>query len=184
MLGTTSTKQLDDGTQKFFTYFKPIGVFNSSQVEGWDPPEVSVVEADEAAKQRFDALLAKHQPVVVHHGDRAVYYPQLDQITMPTVESFPNRNAYFGTLIHELVHWTGHSSRLDRNFSREVEEYAFEELVAELGSVLLSSTLGFEVADKDTMHYLSGWATHLKSDKTAGRRALSLANQAAAYLGS
>lgn len=183
MLGTTSTKQLDDGTQKFFAYFKPIGVYNSSQVEGWDPPEVSITEASEAAKQRFDALLQRHQPVVVHHGDQAYYVPSLDQITMPTVEAFPDRNAYYGTLIHEMVHWTGHSTRLDRKFSREQEQYAFEELVAELGSVLLSSTLGFEVADQQTMHYLSGWATHLRADKTAGRRALSLANQAAAYLG-
>jgi antirestriction protein ArdC len=182
MLGTTSTKQLDDGTQKFFAYFKPIGIYNSSQVEGWDPPEVSVTEASDLAKQRFDALLQRHQPVVVH-GDEAYYIPSLDQITMPSVEAFPNRNAYYGTLIHELIHWTGHSRRLDRKFSREQEQYAFEELVAELGSVLLSSTLGFEVSDGQTMHYLSGWATHLRADKTAGRRALSLANQAAAYLG-
>jgi antirestriction protein ArdC len=101
---------------------------------------------------------------------------------MPPADAFPNRNEYYGTFLHELVHWTGHSSRLDRKFSREQELYAFEELVAELGSTMLSAEYGFAVSDQQTLHYLSGWGTALRSDKTAGRRALSLAMAAVKYL--
>jgi len=183
MLASTGGKEQDDGTMKYFTYFKPFGVFNSSQVEGWEPPTATVVEADEAAKTKFDALLAKHSPRVIESG-KAAFNPVTDLLMMPPADAFPNRNEYYGTFLHELIHWTGHSTRLDRKFSREQELYAFEELVAELGSTMLSAEYGFAVSDQQTLHYLSGWGTALRADKTAGRRALSLSMAAVKYLNS
>lgn len=183
MLGSNGKKELDDGTVKYYTYFKPFGVYNSSQVEGWEAPTVNVTEADESAKTKFDAMLAKHSPRVIE-DTKAAFNPVTDLLMMPPADAFPNRNQYYGTFLHELVHWTGHSSRLDRKFSREQELYALEELVAELGSTMLSAEYGFSVSDDQTLAYLSGWGTALKADKTAGRRALSMAMAAVKYLNS
>jgi antirestriction protein ArdC len=181
--GTTGKKEQDDGTMKYYTYFKPFVVYNSAQVEGWEPPTVNVTEADSNAASKFDAMLAKHNPTLVP-SDKAAFNPVRDVLMMPPADAFPNRNEYYGTFLHELVHWTGHSSRLDRKFSREQEAYAFEELVAELGSTMLSAEYGFAVSDQQTLAYLSGWGTALKADKTAGRRALSMAMTAIKYLNS
>ena len=183
MLGSNGKKEQDDGTMKYYTYFKPFGVYNSSQVEGWEAPTVNVTEADTNAQTKFDAMLAKHSPRVIE-SNKAAFNPVTDLLMMPPAEAFPNRNEYYGTFLHELVHWTGHSSRLDRKFSREQELYAFEELVAELGSTMLSAEYGFAVSDQQTLAYLSGWGTALKADKTAGRRALSMAMAAVKYLNS
>jgi antirestriction protein ArdC len=183
VLGTTGKKEQDDGTMKYYSYFKPFVVYNSAQVEGWEAPTVNVTEADEAAKTKFDALLAKHSPRVIE-DTKAAFNPVTDLLMMPPADAFPDRNHYYGTFLHELVHWTGHSSRLDRKFSREQELYAFEELVAELGSTMLSAEYGFAVSDQQTLAYLSGWGTALKADKTAGRRALSMAMAAVKYLNS
>lgn len=183
ILGTNGKKELDDGTTKYYTYFKPFVVYNSAQVEGWEPPTTNVVEADSNAQAKFDAMLAKHSPLVIE-DTKAAFNPVRDVLMMPPADSFPNRNEYYGTFLHELVHWTGHSSRLDRKFSREQEVYAFEELIAELGSTMLSAEYGFSVSDQQTLHYLSGWGTALRADKTAGRRALSLAMAAVKYLNS
>jgi antirestriction protein ArdC len=183
MLGSNGKKEQDDGTMKYYTYFKPFGVFNSSQVEGWEAPTVNVTEADTNAASKFDAMLAKHSPRVIE-DTKAAFNPVTDLLMMPPSTAFPDRNHYYGTFLHELVHWTGHSSRLDRKFSREQELYAFEELVAELGSTMLSAEYGFAVSDQQTLAYLSGWGTALKADKTAGRRALSMAMAAVKYLNS
>jgi antirestriction protein ArdC len=128
-------------------------------------------------------MLAKHSPRVIE-DTKAAFNPVTDLLMMPPSTAFPDRNHYYGTFLHELVHWTGHSSRLDRKFSREQELYAFEELVAELGSTMLSAEYGFAVSDQQTLAYLSGWGTALKADKTAGRRALSMAMAAVKYLNS
>jgi antirestriction protein ArdC len=181
--GTTGKKEQDDGTMKYYTYFKPFVVYNSAQVEGWEAPTVNVTEADTNAQTKFDAMLAKHNPRVIE-DTKAAFNPVTDLLMMPPADAFPNRNHYYGTFLHELVHWTGHSSRLDRKFSREQEVYAFEELVAELGSTMLSAEYGFSVSDDQTLAYLSGWGTALRADKTAGRRALSMAMAAVKYLNS
>lgn len=182
LLASTNAKEKDDGTTEYYTYYKTFGVFNSAQVEGWQPPEATVVEADEEAKKRFDRLMSKHS-VVVEEAERAAFNFVQDKLLMPNLEAFPNRNAYYATFVHEMVHWTGHKSRLDRGtFGVDHETYAFEELVAELGSAMLSMSLGFEVGDRNTQAYLTNWSKWLREDKTAGRRALRLARQAVEYL--
>jgi antirestriction protein ArdC len=177
-----------------------LNVFNIDQVEGayadslrasWTVVEPTPAETV-ATLEIADAFFASVGAEVRHsNNDRAYYSPALDHIHMPNKTLFsatPTSSAteaYYGTLAHELTHWTGHESRLAREFSGRFgsEAYAFEELVAELGSAMLSAQLGISVEPRaDHAQYLNNWIKVLKGDNAAIIKAATLAKQAAAYL--
>jgi antirestriction protein ArdC len=92
---------------------------------------------------------------------------------------------YYATLLHELTHWTGAPKRLDRlTYCRFGDpEYAFEELVAELGSVFLCRHLHIASAPRaDHARYLASWLKCLKAHPRALFKAAALAQQAVDYL--
>lgn len=110
----------------------------------------------------------------VKPANRAAYSPFLHEIYMPSIVSFTDEKAYYKTLFHELVHWTGHKSVLNRHDDKkymfdgeEKQNYSYEELVAELGSAMLSAF--FSIGDgkdglENSASYIKGWASKLKSD--------------------
>ena len=105
---------------------------------------------------------------------------------MPCIDFFRDAESYYATLAHEATHWTRHPSRLDREFGRKRwgdEGYAMEELVAELGSALLSANLDLtpEVRD-DHAAYIASWIKVLKDDKRAIFTAASHAQRAVDFL--
>jgi len=168
-----------------YTFWANFTVFNSNQVDGWEPPTTTQVESDKQVRDNFAALVKRHN-IVINEGSEAFYRPSSDEITMPPVTDFPVEDNYWAVLAHEAVHWTGHKSRLQRiedasHFGNYL--YAFEELVAELGSVFVASALGITPAsDANILSYLDSWHSQLKNDKTTIRRALRLATEAAQYL--
>lgn len=169
-----------------YTFWAHFTVFNSTQVEGWEAPVETTVESDDVVRQRFAKMLNQYN-IKVNSGSEAYYSPSTDDITMPDITTFSVEDQYWATLAHEAIHWTGHPSRLNRIDvgNHRGEAYAFEELVAELGSVFVASTFGITPeSDANILSYLGSWHKQIKEDKGAIRRALSLANQAAAYLGS
>ena len=110
---------------------------------------------------------------------------------MPNADAFvdtPDATAtqsFYSTLLHEHVHWTGHESRLDRLKAKGkfTSDYAYEELIAELGSVILAVQLGLEVQPTpDHAKYINTWLTGLKDEPRALVRAMSDASKAVAYL--
>ncbi|EFG9951004.1 DUF1738 domain-containing protein [Escherichia coli] len=118
--------------------------------------------------------------------DRAFYRPDLDRIVMPLSSQFDQVADYWTTLLHELVHSTGHEKRLRRvgisTFTgRKSPEYAFEELIAEMGSAFLCAHLGI-AGDVQHESYIDGWLKVLKSDKKALFRACRQAREASEYL--
>src|SRR5258705_6301598 len=90
---------------------------------------------------------------------------------------------FYNVAFHELTHWTGHRSRLDRDLKKrfDVRAYAAEELVAELGAAFLSAEFSFD-GDVRNAGYIANWIDLLKSDKRAFFTACSKASQAANYL--
>ena len=93
--------------------------------------------------------------------------------------------AYYGTLLHELTHWTGHKSRCEREFGKRFgdEAYAMEELVAELGAAFLCADIGISPQPRpDHAAYVDHWLKVLKADKKAIFTAASQATKAADYL--
>ncbi|MFD0878355.1 zincin-like metallopeptidase domain-containing protein, partial [Massilia pinisoli] len=104
-------------------------------------------------------------------SDTASYNKAKDLITMPKIQQFLSSEDYYATLFHELVHGTGHTSRLKRPTLMEVEKfgdknYSKEELVAEIGSSFLCNFFGINtpVLDENQEAYVKGWLKALKED--------------------
>lgn len=116
-------------------------------------------------------------------GDRAFYRPSTDSVHMPEFAAFKSAAHYYSTAFHELGHWTGAKSRLDRDFSGRfgTQSYAAEELVAELTSAFLCAEFSI---DGQLQHadYIGNWIKLLKDDSKAFFTAASKAQQAADYL--
>jgi antirestriction protein ArdC len=116
------------------------------------------------------------------HGE-AYYVPSRDFISMPSFVAFKGADHFYSVAFHELVHWTGHKSRLDRDLKSRFgsRDYAAEELIAELGAAFLSAELGFD-GDVRNAGYIATWIDLLKTDKRAFFTACSKASKAADYL--
>lgn len=113
----------------------------------------------------IEAFVRATEAKVSEQGDRAYYTPVGDEIVLPPKEAFRSAGDYYSTLLHELIHWTGHESRLNRKLSTEFgsPEYAREEIVAELGSLYLCAQLGV-AGQLQHKEYLKGWLDILKKD--------------------
>ena len=120
-------------------------------------------------------------------GQTASYSPGSDEVTLPPKETFESMGAYYETTFHELVHWTGHKSRLDREekLGKRKEDYAFEELVAEIGACYLCMELNVPHAEEmlaKSKAYVKGWVSKLKNDPKYIFDAAKLASAAADML--
>lgn len=102
----------------------------------------------------------KNPPVYTFKGDRAFYQPANDLVNMPLIQAFNEESSYYSTYFHELVHSTGAEKRLNRDFSgaKGSKNYAYEELIAELGAVFLCGEAGilFHTLD-NSAKYLASW---------------------------
>jgi len=159
-------------------------VFNIAQIDGL-PAEVPAgpVAEPEPITYTLAADLMR-QANVGHGGARAYYSPMADVIQMPERVAFESEAAYWGVALHELTHWSGHESRLDRlgKLSRfGTEAYAREELVAEMGAAFLCAQVGIGYATRHA-DYIASWLKVLKGDKKAIVQAASLAQAAADFL--
>jgi antirestriction protein ArdC len=159
-------------------------VFNSAQVDGWEAPQTSTNPDERIAD--VDAYLSSVGANVRHTEEGSAYYrPSHDDITMPLFESFINAEAYYATLAHEMIHWTGHADRCARDLSKRFgsESYAAEELVAELGAAMLCASLGIsEQPRPDHAQYLKHWVGILRDDYRALWTAASLASKAVEFI--
>lgn len=155
-------------------------VFNVSQCEGLGLPGVEGPRGEPGVAERVAAQAGAR---VLYGQSRACFWPDRDVIGMPERERFEAAEAFEATLLHELTHWTGHKSRLAREFGKRFgdQAYAFEELVAELGSAFLCAELGVE-GRLQHAEYLGQWAAVLKADRRAIFTAARLAQQASEYL--
>lgn len=143
-------------------------VFNAKQMDGVPSLESTRKSYEWDPNERAEAILKASGAKLLHdQSTQAFYVPVRDTIHLPRKDQFPNESAYYGTALHELGHWTGHASRLDRDLSGKFgsESYAKEELRAELSSYFTSDQLG--VAHDTNRHaaYVESWIKALKNDK-------------------
>jgi antirestriction protein ArdC len=185
----TETNEQGSLFEREIPFLKGYTVFNCEQVDSlperfYPQPSVPLPVSERiAAAESF----ANHAGATVQHGgNRAFYSVKNDYVQMPRFECFKDAEGYYGTLLHELTHWTKHTDRLDRDFGRKRwgdEGYAAEELVAELGAAFLCADLGVTPEPReDHSAYVASWLDVLKNDKRAIFTAAAHAQRAADYL--
>lgn len=171
--------------------FHTFHVFNGDQVlnRNEDHPDLFGQESIEIPD--VERFVRNTGAVIRIEGDRAAYFPSEDVIRMPPSDLFfatqfsTRQQNYCSTLLHELIHWTGHASRENRRGPYECarENYAFEELVAELGGAFLCAEFELEdIPRKDHAQYLNNWLRFIREHPETLWRASSLAQQAMTYL--
>ncbi|USA60153.1 zincin-like metallopeptidase domain-containing protein [Qipengyuania citrea] len=168
---------------------KAYPVFNADQVEGlperFHPAATLEVVEPEGRQAELDSFFARIPAVLRQQGDEAYYEPVADRVTMPPAHLFSGFDHYYATLAHELSHWTGHASRLDRNLKNRFGSaaYAAEELIAELSSAMLGAELGLPVTHLDShASYIEHWLKLLKQDDRAILTAAAKAEEASRLL--
>lgn len=151
--------------------------FNVEQVEGL-PDSYYWIGRREALGEDFNphqeaeklvaGLVGSKDPLDLRHeGAKAFYNRTQDFVSLPVVEAFSSMEGYYSTLFHEIGHWTGHESRLDRDMGKKFgsADYALEELVAEFTAAFLSIETGVsQEVRKDHLAYLKNWLSALKDD--------------------
>lgn len=175
-----------DGCEaRSIAFLKRFTVFNVAQCDGL--PERFAKQSPPLPEREIEpvaeALIAATGADFRIGGARAFYMPGHDYVQVPPQPAFRHRQDYYRTALHELGHWTGHSSRLARDQSHAFGSagYAREELVAELASAFLCAALGIQPSVRHA-DYLAGWLDVLRADSRAIFRAASLASKAADYL--
>ncbi|MEN0053578.1 MAG: zincin-like metallopeptidase domain-containing protein [Mucilaginibacter sp.] len=137
-------------------------VFNAEQIKGIPPlpvREVADIELWEKVA-RAEAIIKASGAKIDHvAGDRAFYAPLFDKINMPERPQFETADRYYSTLLHELGHWTGHHSRLDRDLVNGfgTPDYAREELRAEIASMILGNELKIGHDPQQHIAYVDNW---------------------------
>lgn len=172
----------DPDSRKGSLLLRHFHVFNAAQVDGYEVPELP---AGPDALDHAEAFFAAVGADVEYGGDSAYYTPALDTIRVPMLNAFENAESFYATLAHEHAHWTGHKSRLDRDFMNRFgsDAYAFEELVAELGAAFVGAHLGIgSVVTPNHAAYVKNWLRVLRNDKKAVFTAASQAQKAADFL--
>jgi len=166
-------------------FLKRFTVFNVDQCDGL--PE-HITQAPPALPEReaiphAEALIAATGATIRIGGDHAFYAPVLDTVQLPASQAFRDQINWYRTALHELGHWTGHRSRLDREQKGAFgsDSYAREELIAELASAFTCAALQIQPTARHA-DYIGSWLAVLREDARAIFRAASHASKAADYL--
>jgi len=179
-----SIEDKDTGEQKKIPIIKNFAVFNRDQT---DAPaiaprviEPTIGKIDQGFLDWVESTGANIQSV---EQNKAYYRPSTDSINMPALDNIKTIDSYQSTLAHELVHWTGHRSRLDRLNGVSKSDYAFEELIAELGAAFVCARLGISQSEHaNHVAYLQSWLEALKNDNRYIFKASAQAQKACDYL--
>jgi antirestriction protein ArdC len=177
----------DNSPTRLVPMLREYTVFNVDQCDGL-PDSVSTgrpmrVRNPDTRDDLADQFLRSTGADIREGHGEAYYVPSRDFISMPAFEAFKAADHFYRTVFHELTHWSGHKSRLDRNLKNRFgsRNYAVEELIAELGAAFLCAEFGFD-GDVRNAGYIASWIELLKADKRAFFTACSHASKAADYL--
>jgi antirestriction protein ArdC len=177
----------EDGDTRIVPMLREYCVFNIDQCENLPARVVTPSTVTPRNRDKRDAAMDKFLActgATIREGFGEAYYrPSDDYISLPSFAAFKSAAHFYATAFHELGHWTGHKSRLDRDLRHRFGEraYAAEELVAELCAAFLCAVFSI---DGDLRHsgYIQSWICLLKADKRAFFTAASRAQAAADYL--
>ena len=158
-------------------------IFNAEQVEGIEIKPRNIEDKPFLNNVDIDNMVSNTGANIRHSGNSAYYRPSEDYINMPVKSDFNDEAGYYATLLHELTHWSGAKHRLDRTKGKRFGDtaYAFEELIAELGSAFLCEKYAVK---GDIRHegYIQSWLKALKNDNKMIFKASAYAQKSTDYI--
>lgn len=161
-------------------------VFNLEQCADLDVPQLAEPPRINTAEAVIEGM--PYRPPIIQGGDRAFYAPKLDTVHVPGRSAFSTADGYYLVLLHELVHSTGHHSRLNREGialfdSFGSNQYSREELIAEVGAAFLGHEVGI-LPEQPTNQgaYIASWLRVLQNDRRMLVQAASQAQRAADFI--
>jgi antirestriction protein ArdC len=194
MVTGASPERIQEAQEGYKTgYIKHYTVFNAAQIEGIPPLEIEPVIKDFEPNERAESIM-DNCGVSIEYGSMGAFYsPELDRIKMPDRELFNDESHFYATALHEIAHSTGHSSRLNREEGMKSrfgsQEYAKEELRAEMASLFINAGIGLVVTEEGMekhteQHaaYAQHWLKTLKDDYREFFRATRDANKIADHV--
>lgn len=162
-------------------------VFNAENVEGM--PELKMPEPNEITPDELIGTLSENMGVEILNdgGNRAYYSPMEDKIHLPEPGAFTSDYAYNATALHELAHSTGHPARLNREQGGFFgsQEYAYEELVAEISSCFMGASLASAATEEHINNhkaYVSAWVQEIREKPDVLIHAVKDSEAAADYM--
>lgn len=192
LFAKTFTKENKEGKEEDVTIWKYSTVFNIAQIKGLECPfDDEIIEEDidyinnceEALSQMNES---KRIPEIKYHEKQIAFYrPSTDEIFTCPPERYVGAEEYYGTIFHEIIHSTGHMSRLNRDLKggKKSQSYAKEELIAEIGACFLCGITGISTSTIDnSVAYINSWLSHLRKDPQLIISASSSAQKAFDYL--
>ena len=161
-------------------------VFNLNQIEGLQDDFIQSLQVAKTMTkiQSAEEFLSSFSENITFNPAEGAFYNKIrDFVSLPPMQQFISESAFYSVAFHELIHWTGHESRLNRpsgNFGSDV--YAVEELIAETGAAFLCQSHGFESDLDQHGAYLKSWADCLKKSPKELFSIVPKAQEAAEYL--
>ncbi len=186
---TEPTNDNEDQEKRMFARYS--SVFNMEQVEGYESTISDIVPSQIETINAADRLMEASGIEIRYEQNSAFYSAMGDYINLPCPETFKDTTSstatenFYSTAFHEMTHATGAKHRLNRDIHHKfaTKDYAFEELIAELGAAMLCASTGVTPAPReDHALYIQSWLKALKNDKKFIFAASSQAQKAADYL--
>jgi antirestriction protein ArdC len=182
-----------DGSEhvKRVPWMKAYAVFNVEQCEGLDLPQLVQVVSDKSVVEKVEDLIDGYaaRPRIEHGGDQALYNPVFDTLKVPHPETFDITEEYAATMAHELIHSTGHFTRLNRRAKDEIrgfgsQEYSKEELIAEIGAAFLCADMQIDTEGvfDNSVAYINAWKKVITGSDKIVIEASSAAQKATVFI--
>ena len=190
-LSVKKTGEFDDKGEeitKTSWFCQPWTVFNFSQIEFSEnmPRSVERPTFETSTIDRIESFIGK-LPVNLNRDSvcQAFYRKSDHSVHVPPVDAFRTSEGMYAVVFHEMIHWTGHKDCLDRKMGERFgnPNYAFEELVAEMGSAFLCAHFGVDnTTFGQSAAYLQNWLQACNDAPNALQKAASMAQKAADHL--
>ncbi|MBT2621256.1 zincin-like metallopeptidase domain-containing protein [Chryseobacterium sp. ISL-6] len=171
-------------------------VFNSEFIENLEEININIDFEDENHELDFQkqAKCESFITKIIEDGNLKITYARLniacyspieDYIAIPEKKFFVSEDRYYSTLFHEIIHWTGHESRLNRELKghSDMTSYSFEELIAEMGSMLICLQFGITLEFINSVRYLKSWSVNNSENRIENiKKAFGSSKKAKKYL--
>lgn len=187
--GMTASEQQEYMDKNVYWLRKFYRVFNCSLMDGVpvkEKPQIDINDRNERTESILD-YWDKNEAKILYGGSQAFYRPDMDEVHLPNRDDFKSMQEFYATALHEIGHSTGHGSRLKRDLTGGFgsENYAMEELRAEIASIFMEQDLRIEASEgrlENNAAYLQSWKEEIKENPNALFIAISDADKIAKYV--